>query len=183
VKDIEKLRDLVLEKVDLAQVMLDYKVNFTFSPLKVDEAQFKCPFHGQDTKPSARYYRATKSAWCWACQKKWDVIGFIMEKEGIWFNNAVNFLINRYRVDTSSVPESLELRMQKPSKISEESVLMMVLSNSIIEGRKKIPLEKYRVLVSFFYKLLYERSLGKDISAGTQKLKEKVEKLNDEHSL
>ena len=59
-KDIEKLKDLVLEKVDLAQVMLDYKVNFVFNPLKVDEAQFKCPFHGQDTKPSARYYRATK---------------------------------------------------------------------------------------------------------------------------
>ena len=107
-----------------------------------------------------------------------------MEKEGIWFNSAVNFLINRYRVDISSVPESIELRMPKIQKISEESVLMMVLSNSIIESRKKIPLEKYRVIVSYFYNLLYKKSLGKDISAGVQRLKEKVEKLsNDESSL
>jgi hypothetical protein len=176
-KDPERLKELILKKIDLARVMLDYKVNFVFNPTKVDEAQFKCPFHGQDNKPSARYYRATQSCWCWACQKRWNVIEFVMEKEGLWYTNALNFLVNKYRIDISSIPDTPEFRMPKAQKISEESVLMITLFNSIIECRKKVPLEKYRVIVSFFYKLSYERSLGKDISAGVQKLKEKVEKL------
>jgi hypothetical protein len=179
VKDPEKLKEFILEKVDLAQVMLDYKVDFVFNPLKAEEAQFKCPFHGQDTKPSARYYRATQSCWCWACQKKWDVISFVMDKEGLWFNSALNFLVNRYRLDVSGISDTPEFKNPITQKISEESVLMAMLFNSIIECRKKIPLEKYRVIVSFFYKLSYEKSKGNDVSAGVQKLKEKIEKLQN----
>ena len=40
--------------------------------------QFSCPFHGKDTKPSARVYPASATspthAWCYVCQERWDVI-------------------------------------------------------------------------------------------------------------
>jgi DNA primase (bacterial type) len=177
-KDPIKLKELILEKVDLARIMLDYKVNFMYSPTKADEVQFKCPFHGQDNKPSARYYKATQSCWCWVCQKKWDAVGFVMEKEGLAFVSALNLLVNRYRIDTSSIPDTPEFKNPKVQKISEDSVLMTVLLNSIIEYRKKLPLEKYKVIVSFFYRLAYEKNLGSDVSEGIKKLNAKLEKLS-----
>src|SRR5574343_824433 len=40
--------------------------------------QFSCPFHGKDTKPSARIYPAGPTgpshAWCFVCQERWDAI-------------------------------------------------------------------------------------------------------------
>lgn len=43
------------------------------------EEQFSCPFHGQDSKPSARVYpestRGPSHAWCFVCQERWDVLG------------------------------------------------------------------------------------------------------------
>lgn len=43
-----------------------------------DVEQFSCPFHGVDTKPSARVYpsdaRSPSHAWCFVCQERWDVI-------------------------------------------------------------------------------------------------------------
>jgi uncharacterized protein YkvS len=179
-KDPTLVKDLILEKVDLAKVMMDYKVDFMYNPSKQDEAQFRCPFHGQDTKPSARYYRATQSCWCWVCGKRWDVIGFIMERETMTFVGAVNYIANRYKVDTSSIPDTPEFKNPKVQKISEDSVLMTVLTNSIMESRKKLPLEKYRVICSFFYKLAYEKSLGQDTSEGVKKLIGKLEKINNE---
>ena len=42
------------------------------------EEQFQCPFHGIDTKPSARVYpadaRSNSHAWCFVCQERWDAI-------------------------------------------------------------------------------------------------------------
>jgi hypothetical protein len=42
------------------------------------EEQFSCPFHGKDTKPSARAYpanaRGHSHVWCFVCNERWDVI-------------------------------------------------------------------------------------------------------------
>lgn len=42
------------------------------------EEQFSCPFHGVDTKPSARVYpedaRSRSHVWCFVCQERWDVV-------------------------------------------------------------------------------------------------------------
>lgn len=42
------------------------------------EEQFSCPFHGKDTKPSARVYpetaRSHSHVWCFVCQQSWDVL-------------------------------------------------------------------------------------------------------------
>lgn len=40
--------------------------------------QISCPFHGKDTKPSARVYeetaRSPSHVWCFVCQEHWDSI-------------------------------------------------------------------------------------------------------------
>ncbi len=50
------------------------------------EEQFSCPFHGRDTKPSARVYadsaRGPSHAWCFVCQERWDCIGLWKKFEG-----------------------------------------------------------------------------------------------------
>lgn len=42
------------------------------------EEQLSCPFHGDDKKPSARYYPESasghSSVWCFVCREQWDAL-------------------------------------------------------------------------------------------------------------
>jgi len=57
------------------------------------EEQISCPFHGKDTKPSARIYPESGNkhshVWCFVCQKPWDVIGLWKQFEG--FDEQIKF--------------------------------------------------------------------------------------------
>lgn len=46
------------------------------------EQQFRCDLHGDDNKPSARFYPETNSTYCWACQKARRPVDYYVEKEG-----------------------------------------------------------------------------------------------------
>jgi len=176
-KDPLKLKELLVKELDMARVMLDYKVKFMLNPMKVSEAQFKCPFHGKDNKPSARFYRDTQSCWCWVCQKKWDLISFIMDKEQLGFTKAILFLIEKYRIDTSSIPDGLDvkdLEAPPPTKeVSEREVYRLFLRNNIAERRGKIPFEKYLMLCAVYYMVLCEKSESRAVEAA-KKLEAKL---------
>lgn len=176
-KNPEKLRELILEKVDLGQVMMDYQVDFAYNPMLVDEAQLRCPFHGQDNKPSARYYRATQSMFCWVCYKSWDVIQFIMEREQLYYIRALLFIIDKYKLDVSSItdePELPALNLGKGKEISEVSVEAKVVRNKIRGFRGKIVFEKYRALCCAYYMVMFEMSQGVDVLANIKKLENKL---------
>jgi hypothetical protein len=172
-KDPAKLKLLVLEKIKLADLMLAYKVSFAFSPKHADAVQFKCPFHGKDNKPSARLYNTTNTAWCWVCRKAWDPISFIMDKEKMSFMQALRYLIDRFKIDTSSILDQPTIEF-KPITISETRVSMKHLHNSILGLRKKIPLEKYSALCGVYCMIEYRESTGKDIIESVKKLEGKI---------
>jgi len=81
------------------------------------QEQISCPFHGEDRKPSARYYpqnnNGSSSVWCFVCREQWDAIG-------LWkkFNGESKFselLFNIERAFGISPPES-----RLPTAIVEE---------------------------------------------------------------
>ena len=173
-KDPLKLRELIIEKVELIDVMKHYKVKFAYSPDHADEAQFSCPFHGKDNKPSARYYRATKSCYCWVCRKKWDVVGFIRDKESLGFNAALWHLINWFHLDVSSVSDDPEFLLPKKDPVSEETIKSIMLKNKIQELKGKVPFEKFNVLCSAYMMIMYEASRGIKILDKMDKLQSKM---------
>jgi DNA primase len=149
-KDPIKLKELIIERLNLAEVMLSYKVSFMYDPRLATEVQYKCPFHGQDNKPSARLYNNTKSCFCWVCRKAWDVVSFIMDKENLSFRNTLNYIIGRYKIDTSSIPDTPTTDIKK-IKYSEKNVVLKNLTEHILDLKRKIPFEKYRALCTAYF--------------------------------
>lgn len=172
-KDPIKLKSLILEQVDLAEVMLSYGVQFAFNPRHAAEVQFRCPFHGKDQNPSARLYRNTQSCFCWFCKKKWDVVSFIQDKEGYGFLNALKFIVERYRVDTSSIPEDPEIKLDPPPEVSNDDVNLTCIRRRLQELRGIIPLEKYRTLAYTYQMIGFYRSKEVDVSETIKKLEAK----------
>jgi CHC2 zinc finger len=188
-----KLKEIVLEKVDMAEVMLHYNAKFAYNPKFADEAQLSCPFHGADNKPSARYYRATQSIYCWVCRKKWDVVSFIRDKEHLSFIGAINHLIDWYKLDVSSVSDDPEFELKKKKHLTihdwenidssapisrdpaeEESIRSIMLRNKIKEMSGKLPFDKYNAICSAYYMIMFEMSRGLKVFDKMNKLDSKL---------
>lgn len=57
------------------------------------EQQFACDLHGgQDRRPSARFYPNQNNTYCWACHKLRGPLEYVMEKKGLRFREALEFL-------------------------------------------------------------------------------------------
>jgi hypothetical protein len=172
-KDQQKLKDLLVEKVDLANVMLRYKVKFQFDPHLANEVQFKCPIHGQDNKPSARLYNSTKSCYCWVCRKSWDVVSFTRDMEKLSFTETLQYMVNLHKVDTSSIPDGPNLDPYV-AHCSEERILGQQIRTGIQSLRKKIPFEKYRALCVAFFMVNHAISKGADAKESLNKIQDKI---------
>jgi len=173
-KSLEKIKELVLQKLDLTKVMMGYGVEFIYNPLAAQEVQFKCPFHGKDNKPSARLYRETGTCWCWVCHKKWDVVDFIKDKEGLGYRSALLFIVDRYRIDISSIPDTPTLEFVKPKEVSDNKISLISLKNRILELKGRLALDKYKALVSAWYMVSFAYSKGLDVAESIIKLESKL---------
>jgi hypothetical protein len=172
-KDLEKVRELIVDKLDLATVMESYEVEFKHNPHLAAEVQFKCPFHGADNKPSARLYNNTKSCFCWVCRKAWDVVSFIMEKESMGYKQALNYIPGRYHLDLSSIPDSPTIEL-KITRISGKNILFMNLKSGIMDLKRKISFEKYKNLCAAFFMIKYQDSKNMDVMSSLHKMEEKI---------
>jgi hypothetical protein len=178
-KDSFLLKELILKNLDMAKVMLDYKVKFMFNPMKVNEAQFRCPFHGKDNKPSARFYRESQTCWCWVCQKSWDVVSFVMDKEQLYFKQAINFIIEKYKIDTSSISEDPEFKPPVTKQVSETETDLICLHRKIRGLRGKISFEKYKTACAAFYMIKFNQYLGKNILDSIKKFDAKLDSIGN----
>ncbi len=174
-KDPIKLKELIIEKVSLADLMVSYNVEFQYDPRLAAEVQFKCPFHGRDTKPSARLYNQTKSCFCWVCRKSWDVVSFVQEKENLYFKQALLYLINRYKVDTSSIPDVPQIDFKTNEvKTEDKRVMFKRIHMNLLSLRQKLPFEKFRALCGLFFMMKYQDSLEVDVLENLKKIEEKI---------
>ena len=67
--------------------------------LKREGANYKCccPFHGEKT-PSFVVSPARNIAHCFGCGESWDAIGFVREKNGMTFHEAVEYLAEKLHI-------------------------------------------------------------------------------------
>lgn len=184
-KDLTKLKELVLKEVSMVDVLKSYGAHFMYSPDLADEVQFRCPIHGDDNKPSARFYRETQTCYCWVCQKRWDAISFVRDKENLNFVGAVLHLISKYRVDTSSIPDTPEFSPAKPKTADQKKILAMQedaflisLKGKIRDFRGKIAVEKYAALCTVFNMIMFDKFKEKDCSKSLKKLESKIEGIS-----
>jgi hypothetical protein len=78
------------------------------------EEQISCPFHGRDTKPSARVYEASARSpshvWCFVCQKNWDAIGLWKKfdgREDLKFAAVLRDIESAYGIVPPPMPEGV----------------------------------------------------------------------------
>lgn len=171
-----------MEKLDLATVMLSYGVSFVYSPKNAEEVQYRCPFHGKDNRPSARYYRKNNSCYCWFCKKKWTVIGFIQDKEKLHYLDTLLYIIDKYRIDTSVIPDDPEIKAPEKPVLSEDGIMRMQALNRLLDLRGKIPLEKYALLTTAYQMISYQKNQGISIDVPLTRLLEKLGDLRCQNS-
>lgn len=82
----------IKEAVGMTQLLSD--LGYGVYPGGQDQ-QFACDLHGADNKPSARTYDDNR-AYCFACAKQRDQVSWVMDREGLDFNAACDWLEDRY---------------------------------------------------------------------------------------
>lgn len=153
-KDLESVKKAILSFKGLGTFLKEDR----YIDLNGQEEQLSCPFHGKDNKPSARYYPDTDSMYCWTCQKSWDVFGYLGQKRDYDFGSSINFLLQKFGVDTSSLPDikdkikSLEINKNE-TKVDRKSILLLKLEDKISSLKQKVPFEKYNKLTFGFLRL------------------------------
>lgn len=106
--------DKVRERVDIEEVVNDYV------PLKKKGQNLWacCPFHNEST-PSFSVSPAKQIYKCFGCGKAGDPIQFVMDIEGIGFNEAIRQLAQKYGIeieeDKQVTPEAVQAFNEKES--------------------------------------------------------------------
>lgn len=87
----------IRQVVPLAPLL--FELGYPIDPKKTFEQQFSCDLHGgRDKKPSARYYVQTNSTYCWACQKSRTSIDYLVDREGMAFEEAIRHLEQKHNL-------------------------------------------------------------------------------------
>lgn len=113
-----------------------------------EEFQMRCPFHGQDSKPSARIYRNALFK-CFACGVAYDIVSFYSEFKKVGLKDACYLLEKEFGVEwdhTESGPNvspksrSVENPTARQVKIED---LVRITEKQIMERKHELGLEKY----------------------------------------
>lgn len=183
-KPINLLKERIFQKVLLSDVLKDYHVEFTYNPDAADEVQYRCPIHGKDNKPSARFYKETQTSYCWFCHKKWDTITFIADKENLGYIESIKFILSKYKVDISDLPDldinNRPAELSSEDRVVQENIFIISLRGKIREFRGKLGFEKYRDLCGVFQMILFEKFKNKNVMPLLIKLESKLNKVSYE---
>jgi hypothetical protein len=119
------LADSIKEQVTLYQILIHYKIDFIGGGFK---EQISCPFHGDDLKKSARLFPDTDTLFCWTCNKVWDVIEFVKDKEYISFDASCVLIQSLFNVkdNTTEYQKALLQAMQVKDNTTVEDISFTV---------------------------------------------------------
>lgn len=97
--------ELIKEKINIADLISEYL------PLKKSGANFKtnCPFHNEKT--ASFVVSPERGIWhCFGCQKGGDVFTFLIEKEGMEFKEALEYLAKKAGIVLQKSPEKKDFK-------------------------------------------------------------------------
>jgi hypothetical protein len=98
-----------------------------------------------------------------------------MEKEGFFFKQAINYLVNRYKIDISSVPDITQIELKDTTiKKDDKKVLFKTIHNNLLSLRKKLPFEKYKNLCAVYFMTRYQDHQEMDVLDNLKKIEEKL---------
>jgi hypothetical protein len=99
-----------------------------------------------------------------------------MKKQGFNFIGALNYIVNRYGIDTNLIPDAIEFILDNPKEISETNIRLTRIKNILYRLRhKKISFEKYNILCSAYHMMLFKVSNKEDITDKISKLESKLD--------
>ena len=103
-----------------------------------------CPFH-DESKPSARIYPDVNKVHCYgACSRSFDVVDFVMVKEGLKLPEAVKFLEEKFSIEGLRVEaatkfwQSLDSIKRKKEK-QELLGLIFAMGKDLVEKLRAMP--------------------------------------------
>lgn len=139
-----KLRlEAIHRKISAHDVLTRNGVNVGFREDR--EEQFACPFHGQDSKPSARLYpadaRSYSHAWCFVCKERWDAVTLWQKFNGgtddKTFTRTLTEIERAYGLETPAMPEGAALVNFEPTNgiLDEFEALYAVTESRLIRSK------------------------------------------------
>jgi hypothetical protein len=159
----------------------------------MQQEQMSCPFHGQDTHPSARYYPETpngpSAVWCFVCREFWDAIGLWKKFTGETKFSTVLFGLEKAFGLTPPEFHHVDLDLEDTYDPDEEDVenLLDMCEHRLIQERDRFDMLSHLKLGSLLDQIRYAVDRG-EISFPVAKerlnlVKEKIgEKIRALHS-
>jgi DNA primase len=122
---VARIKDDSVEAVKAAIDMVDLVSAYTTLRKAGSQYTARCPFHEERT-PSFSVNAVDKLYYCFGCGAKGDAIGFVREKEGLAFAEAVEWLADRFRVpleyeETSPAQEARRRRVDRLYALLEQT--------------------------------------------------------------
>jgi len=133
------------------------------------EEQFSCPFHGRDTKPSARVYpdsaRSPSHAWCFVCQERWDCITLWKKFEGFEgpFGRLLREIERAYGITPPEGPPPEEAEEEETLALAEIANLCSICERRLRASKSLFDMKGYLALGTILDRL-YARLEGRQIT-------------------
>ena len=138
--------------------------------------QVSCPFHGTDSRPSARYYPISghKSDYvrCYFCKENWDSLNLYMKFKNMNFMNVLHVLERRFNIKIPLRPEDTTIK--EPEDRSSSNFVSEAWSDvpRVLEllEKKLMRLRNSAPLIDFikFCRVLDRVSWDYDLAKGNQ---------------
>ncbi|GMQ24185.1 DNA primase [Algoriphagus sp. oki45] len=136
--------DLVKDRVDIEEVVGDY----VQLKKKGQNLWACCPFHGEKT-PSFSISPAKQIYKCFGCGKAGDPIQFVMDIEGIGFQEAIRHLAGKYGIE---VEEDEKLTPEQNQEHTERESLLIAMNFAKDFFVKNLQTEEGRSLGLSYFK-------------------------------
>lgn len=165
-------------KVSCGDVLARNGVHLKYGGHKAE--QFSCPFHGQDNKPSTRFYPSTngkpEGVWCFVCQERWDCITLFKKFEQLEgpFTRTLARIEQAFSIQTPEMPrEAIRFEDEGPIH-TEVAQLFEVCERRLRGARPKFPLDSYLKIGSVMDRLHYRLENGKSTNEQTRLVLQQV---------
>lgn len=174
----------VLSSVTARDVLTHFGVELKGS--SDTEEQISCPFHGKDTKPSARVYPEGSSrsgVFCWVCQKRWDVFDLWRKFHGdeqMKFGETIKGLERAFGILPPERPQSVEYEeAETVSKQEEEyTELLEICERRLRQGKPYFTMTGYLtmglILDRMHYAVRHKTMPPDEIETKTRAILEKI---------
>jgi hypothetical protein len=98
-----------------------------------------------------------------------------MDSETMEYRQAIPFIVKKYNVDLSDIPDEPEIHKPRSPEVSDNQVDMIRIRSTLRSHRGVLPFDKYVALSTAFFMLKFKQTKGLDVTESINKLQTKLE--------